>query len=174
MNKTIFLLAIALAACNKPGANTTAASQVEQVGLKSYFQKEASRLQKANPVVKKTVVANGKVEKKELKIRSWTRELTAFIDADIDKKAWAGEFKKKVVDSMETYVSDNEKIPVKKVVVYKSKKQISGIVIVVRNENYLYTSTDTLSYYPGKKYEVKKMQQIKLMNKKQYQITGLF
>jgi hypothetical protein len=167
-----FLVLFAFVACNNPAFKPATAGS-EYFGLKSYFQKEAVRLQRINPIVNKTVVANGKTETKQLKLRSWTKELSSFIDADINKRAWAGEFDKKVSDSTETYLSHNEKVPVKRVTIYRTNKRVSGILIIIKNENYLYTSTDTLSYFPDKRYEVRKTQQIKLMNKKQYRITGV-
>jgi hypothetical protein len=173
MNKYAVFLLFALSACNNPELKPASGKQ-DYFALNAYFQKEALRLQRTSPVVDKTVLANGKTERKHLKIRSWTKELSSFIEADINKKAWAGEFKKTVNDSTETYLSSNEKVPVKKVAIFRRDKQIAGIVIIIKNKNYLYTSTDTLSYYPDKWYEVKKTQQIKLMSKKQYRINGVF
>jgi hypothetical protein len=91
-----------------------------------------------------------------------------------NKRAWSGEFRKEETDSLEKYQSNNEKVPVKSILIYKKDRRILGLVIVVKNQNYLYTSTDTLSYFPGKQYQVRKTQQIKLMNKKEYRITGIF
>ncbi|MDB5019905.1 MAG: hypothetical protein JWQ28_1032 [Pedobacter sp.] len=173
MKKALYLFLFALLACNNP-ENRPPVNKPEYFGLRSYFQNEASRLQRLNPTVNKTVVANGKTETKDLKLRSWTKELSSFVDADINKRAWAGEFDKRLNDSTETYVSRDEKVPVKKVLIYRKNKEISGIVIIIKNHNYLYTSTDTLSYYPGKQYDVRKSQQIKLMSRKRYRITGIF
>lgn len=172
MKRYAFLILLSLVACNNPEYKAT--GKGEYFAVKTYFQQEAARLQRLNPEIKKTVVVNGKAETKKLKIKAWTKEFASFIDADINKRAWTGEFKKEETDSVEKYQSDNEKVPVKSLTIYKKDRQISGVVIVVKNENYLYTSTDTLSYFPGKNYEVKKSQQIKLMNKKEYRITGIF
>lgn len=173
MRNTAFLILLALVACNNPEYKRSD-REPKYFGLQPYFEKEVLRLRKTNPVVTKTVVSNGKPETKRMRIRSWEKELSSFIDADINKRAWAGEFEKHVDDSTEIYFSHNEKVPVKMVKIFRSNKQISGIVITIRNHNYLYTSTDTLSYYPRKHYEVRKTQQIKLMNKKEYRITGIF
>jgi len=173
MKRSAFFFLLALAACNSPEYKA-APGQPEYFNLKAYFQQQAAELQQRNPAVKKTVLANGRAETKELKVASWTKELGSFIDADINKRAWAGEFQKTSTDSTETYTSHNEKVPVKQVRIYKSDKQISGVQIFIRNNNYLYTSTDTLSYYPGKRYEVRKTQHIKLMQQKEYRITGVF
>jgi hypothetical protein len=172
MKRYAYLLFLSLAACNSP--EYKAKGKVEYFGVKAYFQKEAARLQHLDPMVKKTVVVNGKSETKDLKIASWTKEFASFIDADINKRAWSGEFRKEETDSLEKYQSNNEKVPVKSILIYKKDRRILGLVIVIKNQNYLYTSTDTLSYFPGKQYQVRKTQQIKLMNKKEYRITGIF
>lgn len=173
MKKYAFLALLALSACSDPQYRREDVKP-EYFNLKSYFQKEASRLQATNPTVNKTVVANGKAETKHMKIRSWEKELSSFIDADINKRAWAGEFAKQLKDSSEIYASNNDKVPVKRLTIFRSNKQISGVEVIIENHNYLYTSTDTLSYYPNKCYEVRKTQQIKLMSKKQYRITGMY
>jgi hypothetical protein len=173
MKKYAYLLLLSLIACNNPEEHV-AAGKSGYFAVKTYFQQEAARLQRLDPVIEKTVVVNGKAETKKLKITSWTKEFASFIDADINKRAWNGEFKKDNTDSVEDYQSNNEKVPVKSVTIYKKDQQISGVVIVVKNQNYLYTSTDTLSYFPGRRYQVRKSQQIKLMNTKEYWITGIF
>lgn len=173
IKKSAFICLLAFTACNSPEYKA-APGQPAYFNLKAYFQQQAAALQKRNPAVKKTVLANGSAETKQLKITSWSKELSSFIDADMNKRAWAGEFQKAITDSTETYTSESDKVPVKQVRIYRSNNQISGVQIFIRNNNYLYTSTDTLSYYPGKRYEVRKTQHIKLMDKKEYRITGVF
>lgn len=173
MKKCAGFLLILLAACNTPDDKVTA-TKPEYFALQPYFEQEASRLQKSSPLVHKTVVVNGTPESRNLKIASWTKELASFIEADINKNAWRGEFKKTVQPGAEIYTSVNEKVPVKRLVVYRKAKQISGVEILIENNNFLYTSRDTLSYFPDKRYEVKKAQQIKFMKEKKYRITGSF
>lgn len=172
MKKVALLVLTMASACSNP--EKAAVTETNYFRLKSYFLKEAERLQHLNPEIQKTVAVNGKSEAKKLKIASWEKEFSSFIDADINKPAWNGEFQKQVNDSTETYTSNNEKVPVKSVTILRKADKITGIVILVTNRNYLYTSTDTLSYYPGKRYGVNKTQQIKLLDEKKYQINGVF
>ncbi len=172
MRKYALLFLTVVFACNNP--EKAVVPENSYFPLKSYFLKEAERLQSLNPEIQKTVAVNGNPETKRLKIASWEKELSSFIDADINKRAWSGEFQKQVSDSSEIYLSDNEKVPVKSVTIQKKNDKITGIVILVTNKNYLYTSSDTLYYYRGKEYGVKKRQQIKLLDEKTYQINGVF
>lgn len=142
--------------------------------LKGYFAKEAVRLNKNNPGVTKTVVVNGASETKQIMLADWQKELAAFSDVDINRSAWAGLFSVKKDNDHELYTSDDEKVPVKEVLLFKKNKKLYGIRVLVKNTNILYSSSDTLSYYPDSIYEVKKKQHIKLLAEKNYSITGKF
>lgn len=142
--------------------------------LDSYFKAEAQRLSKANLQINKTVKVNGQSEAKNIKITNWEKEFESFISANINKASWKGSFKAQKDSNKTTYVTQNEKIPVKKVEIVYRKNKIYGIKIFISNTNRLYTSKDSLTYYPDSLYQIKKLQQIKLMDSKTYQITGKF
>ena len=144
--------------------------------LKGYFEKEVSRLAKANPVVEKTVSVNESAETKKLRIADWKKELEIFTDADINKAAWKGMFKVSQQSGYQLYTSDDEKIPVKELRLFYTEagKELRGLQIVIHNTNMLYTSSDTLAYYPDSLYQVKKSQDILLLSKKNYQIKAKF
>lgn len=142
--------------------------------LDGYFKKEATRLTKTNPTVFKTVVVNGKTEEKNLKLQNWKQEFSSFIDADINKASWRGSFTVSKTDSLITYISENKKIPISKVEVRFLHQSIASVKIFINNKNYLYTSSDSLIYYPDSLYRIKKTQNIKLIDAKNYQVTGKF
>lgn len=142
--------------------------------IKEYFAKEAVRLEKKNPLVHKTVMVNDTSEGKAIKIENWEKELSIFSDADINRSSWKGQFQKKETKDGEVYTSDNEKVPVKEVTIYKRKNLVYGLQILIKNTNSLYTSADTLTYYPDSIYEIRKTQHIRLLSEKNYRITGKF
>ncbi len=142
--------------------------------LATYFNKEAARLSQRKTPITKTVKINGQTETKQLNISNWEKEFDSFISADINKVSWQGAFKTEKSAQTTSYISNSDKIPVKKVEVTYSQTKVRGIRIFVTHTNDLYTSTDTLSYYPDSLYEIKKIQHIKLMNEKKYQIIGKF
>ena len=146
--------------------------------LRGYLEKEAARLSAASPVVSKTVSVNDSSETKHIKISDWSKELEIFRDADINKAAWKGMFKiTKHQDTVE-YMSNNENIPVKKLKLYYQKNSnktiLQGFQVIINNTNMLYNSTDTLLYYPDSLYQAKKSQDILLLSKKNYEVTGKF
>lgn len=142
--------------------------------ISDYFNNEAARLSKTNPMITKTVFVNDKTEEKKLRITNWEQELSSFIDADINKASWKGSFQLKKSDTSETYLSQSEKIPVKKVVILLRGKNVEGIKIFLENKNVLYSSTDSLVYLPNDYFEINKTQKIKLMDTKRYIIKGKF
>lgn len=142
--------------------------------ITGYFETEVARLSKANPSISKTVAVNGGLEEKQLRIADWKKELSSFSNADINRASWKGAFTLSRQQNTQTYTSDQEKIPVKKVQVSFEKERLKSLLIVIRNSNSLYRSEDTLTYYPDSLYRVQKTQKIKLLNEKNYVITGTF
>jgi len=175
MRNTIFLLLIVLffGSCNPAGPKKQLSS-LPYFNLKNYFAKEVKRLKLQNPEVNKTVMVNHTEEHKKLKIADWQKELSVFSDADINKSAWQGLFSLRKEKNSNTYLSNNEKVPVKSLSISYKNGKIYGIEILISNTNSLYTSNDTLSYFPDSLYDVKKMQHIKLLKEKRYRITGKF
>ena len=142
--------------------------------LKGYFEKEANRLQKKTPLVSKQVFTKGEAEQKAVKITNWKNELAVFEAADINKASWRGEFAIKQLDNGVAYTTANEKIPVKKLEIFKAGNQITSIKIYKSSENRLYTAVDTLIYYPDSLYMVQSSQKIKLLAPKVYRVAGIF
>lgn len=160
-------------ACQKP-ATQKAAGQNLYFDMKGYFTAEASRLQQLNPELEKTVILNGSAETKRLHIADWPKELSIFTDADINKPSWKGEFTRTEENGMEVYRTVNPKIPVKRVELKRDSSAIQEIRILLSTGNYLYDSADTLTYKREIGYEIKKSQQIRLLEQKSYQIKGVF
>lgn len=171
MRKYALLFAGFLLSCGTPEQEQRS-TKLEYFDLKGYFGKEAASLSRRANTVDKTVIVNDSAERKQVKITNWDKELSAFVDADINKAAWKGAFNTSTNKAGLLYTSTNEKVPVKRLQIFKNSEAITGIVIVLENSNYLYRSSDTLRYYPDSLYEIKKSQQIKLMSPKRYQITG--
>lgn len=174
MKKHLFLLSSLafLAACNPSASNHHA--EDKYFDIQNYFQQEALRLNKARPLIEKTVVVNRSEEKKKVNIADWNKEFSVFSDADINKSAWKGAFKVTKTKIEELYENTEEKIPVKQVLIYRTGDKITGIKILQNTSNYLYNSIDTLVYYPDSLYRISKTQHIKLLNAKTYKITGKF
>lgn len=170
----ILLSGLLLLASGCQQSDTKQKQALAYFDLKDYFEKEAARLTAKNPQLNKTVMINGSSEHKSMKISDWKRELSSFTDANINRASWKGAFQVTHTAESERYTTEQEKIPVKQVQIFKRKDQVYGLQIIISNSNSLYTSTDTLTYYPDSLYEVRKTQNIRLMAGKNYRITGTF
>jgi len=175
MRDIVFLLLIVLlfGACDS-AAPKKQTSALQYFDLKGYMEKEAKRLKQLNPEIGKTVMVNNAEEYKKIRITDWQKELSAFSDADINKSAWEGLFTLHKAKDSETYLSDNDKVPVKSLTLQYKNGRIYKIEVLNSNSNTLYTSNDTLSYFPDSLYEIRKTQHIRLLNGKNYRITGRF
>ncbi|MBO9675043.1 MAG: hypothetical protein J7577_16465 [Sphingobacteriaceae bacterium] len=168
---SVLVFALAFFSCNQQ-KETEANTDLLYFDIKGYFGKEISRLQKLNPIVNKTVSVNGVAENNTTKIASWAKELAIFVNADINKASWKGNFKLKELNGIAIYTSDNKKIPIKKISVTRSGLKTQKIEIITDNKNILYRSQDTLIYFPDSLYSIRKHQKIRLLKEKQYSITG--
>ncbi|RDC55400.1 hypothetical protein DU508_17670 [Pedobacter chinensis] len=169
----IMLFALALFSCNQKN-ESEANTDLLYFDLKGFFEQEIVRLEKLNPTVNKAVSVNETPENKNVKITDWKKELAIFVNADINKASWRGSFKINKENNADIYVSNNKKIPVKKVHIEKQGLKVSKIEILIANTNILFQSHDTLSYYPDSLYEIKKQQKIKLLSEKKYKVIGKF
>lgn len=172
MKKILGVFVLFLFSCAQQDSKKTDAPTY--FNLTAYFEGEASRLQKTDPTIVKHVVAVGKAEQISTKITDWKTELSTFSTADINKASWKGEFTETVTKGSTNYTTNNPKIPIKRIEIIKTNNQIKAIKIFKTTENYLYTSTDTLLYYPDSLYFIQNLQDITLLGKKKYQVTGKF
>ena len=173
-NLPIFILLFLFGCDSQPEQKQE--NELTYFDLKGYFEKEASRLSKTNPMLSKTVGVNESSETRKIRISDWEKELEIFKDADINKAAWKGMFTEIKQPGRQIYTSNDEKIPVKQLQLYYSEKgdKIKGLQIIIHTDNMLYSSCDTLSYYPDSLYQVNKSQDILLLSKKNYQVSAAF
>jgi hypothetical protein len=167
-----FMLLALTVSCNLKETEVTHAKTYFDV--KGYFEKEADRLAKKHQQVEKSVAINNEKETKKIVIRDWKREFSAFINADINKDSWRGAFQLSSTADAKTYVTTDVKIPVKKLTIIEENGNLKSIQIFIQGESNLYTSQDTLSYFPDSLYVIKKAQKIRLLERKKYEIIGRF
>jgi hypothetical protein len=146
----------------------------EYFDVKKYFETEIARLSNSKPSIQKTVGVNGELETKSIIISDWAHELSAFRDAEINRVSWKGLFTVSKDDRIQTYRSQNDKVPVKELKVTLRSGKVHEILIVIQNKNILYNSSDTLTYVANAMYRVKKQQNIRFLSHKNYLIEGKF
>lgn len=129
--------------------------------LNSYFKSEAIRLNKKNVFVNKSVEQNGNTENRDKISINWENELSLFRASDINRPAWRNAYKI-LTDSLKTtYLAEDSKLRTKEIQIEKDLKgEIKRIFIKNVSENYLYKSTELLSYFPDSLYIIEKHQDV--------------
>jgi hypothetical protein len=173
MNKWLLLLIIpSFLACRK--SKVSEPSKKSYFDLKTYFEKEAVRLSKLNPSLKKRVSINEDEQSQTLKITNWPTELEIFKEADINKSSWKGEFTISKQNNQWQYQTKNPKIPVKLIEIIETEGQVKSIKIIKSTHNIFYQTTDSLLYYPDSLYQIVKHQDIRLLKPKRYEVIAKF
>jgi hypothetical protein len=172
-NLTLVFLALSLAACQQKEISK---KQLEYVDLEGFFSAEAKRLNSQKPTLLKTVGINQKSEQKLLKKNiDWTKELSVFKEADINKPAFKGMYQMSKLPNKTVYTALNKKYLIQRIEVdWNLAKKPSGIRIFQLTKNIIYRAADTLSYYPDSIYSIHKKQEVRVLGTTVYTIKGKF
>lgn len=141
--------------------------------LKGFFEQESLRLNRINTPVFKTISRNGDRESKKVRV-NWTIELALFTESDINKPAWRNSYKKISGPGKTEYIALENKLRTRKIEITRSAKQITAICIINHTSNFLYSSTESLAYYPDSAYSIEKQQAVKILGTNQFTVTGKF
>lgn len=166
----IFFLLI-LSACNQPKERELKT----YIDLKGYFDTEARRLTKSNPLVKKTVARNDATETRSLNDINWKTELSLFAESDINKPAWKDSYKVSSHGDKTTYLATDADLKTREIKITKDGSgKIKKVFIRNQTDNMLYSSTEQLIYIPDSLYEISKQQHVAVIGDNRYFINGIF
>lgn len=174
------LLICLLCACSKDPAEVYYEDQRFYYDLPSFITKQANNLQSKSQWVRKQVTKDGHSHIIERGDIEWMEELDLFIESDINRPAWRGEFKVDTIrlerEYVITYKTDNKQIPVKNVVVTidKETKQCLKVTVDRRTENFLYQSDQSLYFTTGEGYMMKGKLSVSYLFDSEYSIDSEF
>lgn len=141
--------------------------------MQGYFRSEATRLKSAGARLEKTAEAAGRTERRPVQEPDWEEELALFIGSDINKPSWRDSY---TVDSGATYLLYKAKDPglrIRSIRINRDERSaITGILIRREVGNYLYSSSETLRYYPDSLYEISRRQEVKLLGASDFRVSG--
>ncbi len=108
----------------------------------------------------------------------WKSELQPFLQADINRLAWVEKF---VVDTIKidstyavSYNNMDPSIPVKLLEVsFNENQEVVEIKVKTARKNLLYTSKQTLSLAPNKKYDVEGWQKALFLRRTDFEVHGI-
>ncbi|MEC3880414.1 hypothetical protein [Parapedobacter sp. 10938] len=167
------MLLLASSCDSKIGDGSTALQETYYFSLADYFHQEATRLQQHNPEIIKTVAKDGTEEQKAVRVADWKKEFTLFIDADINKPAWQNSYRVSRDGLTVTYTSIDSTLRTKEIRVEKSNAgTVTQIHVTNQVRNMLYTTKEQLDYYVDSLYRITKQQQVRVIGKSHYTVTG--
>jgi hypothetical protein len=169
---TAVLTGIILTGC-KPDVKETGAA-LKYFDLQGYFNGEATRLNKLNRAVLKTVSHNGVVESKKVHIGNWTRELDLFIGSDINRPAWKDSYDVSNSDNILLYRAKDPDLTTREIMIKKENQHVKWIVIFNGTKNKLYQTIGKLTYYPDSLYAISKFQRVRFLGDNTYKVQGVF
>lgn len=148
--------------------------------LGEYFRDEIHDLENRKPEVVKVVLLNGERQEMTLAIQDWEKELSAFIQADIDKPAFVGRY---LVDTTREQGSTIIRFEAKgkdlktrllQVTYDSASIHPTKVEASMATKNILYKSTQDLVYEPDAGYTITGMQSVKFLKEDHFKIKANF
>ncbi|MBI1287293.1 MAG: hypothetical protein GC178_06905 [Flavobacteriales bacterium] len=177
-----FVIAIVLlmCSCSKDPVEQYYENERFYYDLPLFINKQIDNLKKKGQWVRKHVTKDGHSHIIERGDIDWNEELDAFLESDINRPAWRGEFKTDTIILERAYVitykTENDQIPVKNVVVTidKDSKQCLSVTVDRRTKNFLYSSDQSLYYTTGEGYMMKGKLSVNYLFDSEYSIESEF
>ncbi|HEY2580384.1 MAG TPA: hypothetical protein VGI43_01175 [Mucilaginibacter sp.] len=162
------LLLVFLSAC-KP--------EIKETGyfdLKGYFKSDIARLNRLGKPILKTITYNTTTEQKKVYIKNWDLELDSFIGSDINRPAWKNSYYITADSNFLIYKAKYDELKMRKMVIKKENGKVKWILIYNRTpKNFIYQTTEKLSYFPDSLYLIEQTQKVRLMRANYYKVQGV-
>ncbi len=167
---TGFILLLGIAACKRDSG--ASADTMKFFDIKGFFRADSLRLTKLNPLVDKTVTHNKVAETQKVHVANWGNELSLFTASDINKPAWKGSYSITTENDLLIYRAKDSLLKTQEVIIKKDGDRVKWILIYNHTKNILYETAEKLSYFPDSLYLIQKSQQVRLLGKDTYRISG--
>ena len=169
---TGFILLLGVVACKRDGGAST--DTMKFFDIKGFFRADSLRLTKLNQLVNKTVVHNNVSETQKVHIANWGNELSLFTTSDINKPAWKSSYGITTENDLLIYRAKDPLLKTQVIIIKKGGDRVKWILIFNHTKNILYETVEKLSYFPDSLYLIQKSQQVRLLGKDTYRISGSF
>jgi len=142
--------------------------------IKGYFHADSARLSKLNPSITKTVAHNNDSETKKVQVPNWVTELSLFSESDINKPAWRDSYAVQTSENTIIYLAKDSSLRTRRIIINKTGDRVKWILIINYTKNFLYESSEKLSYFPDSLYLIQKKQSVRILGTDRYTISGAF
>ena len=167
----IFGAAFISAGCNSPNEEGLEEHNTF-FDIPTFFEQEIITLKKNNPLVLKTVYTDDFSEQKKVHLSDWAIELSPFTNVDLNTPAYQGFIHKDSLAGKVEYTFTNDKLDLKKITILYQEKEPIAFEIEKITKNFLYETTEKLTYKKDIMYDIQKNQKVILMDENKYRITG--
>lgn len=170
----LFVGTAILLSCGSDPSDTVTAKENDYFDTKAFFEKELEKLNTEEPIVTKRVTKDEEEESQTVTIKDWKTELTSFLEVDLKKPVYNGEFTIEKEGSTEIYRSQNPELDIQEVILLQKDGEIQEIQIRKQIGNLLYKTRENLVYKKDAYYRIEKEQNIRVMGTNHYTIEGNF
>lgn len=151
----VFLILVLFSfGCEAPEVTTIESTPLYD--LKAFMLQEQARLEKGEVILDKTIILNGKTERKEITNPNYEVEFSEFFSSDINRPAWRDKYQSDLTSKNTfTYHTNDGKLEVKQLRVEDIGEEMDKINILKRTSNFLNESEKELEYDPREGYSIK-------------------
>ncbi|HMO39291.1 MAG TPA: hypothetical protein PKC76_09035 [Saprospiraceae bacterium] len=175
----IVLLGSWTSGCSSSDPTTQNTAAPAFFDLKQYFQAEIKRLEAAKLTIVKKVAVNDQTEEKTNLSPDFSKELDAFIQADINRKDWLDRYQ---IDSTRQngqltalrYQALDDRLRTRQLDIAFEKGEVQSIRILRSNSSMVVRSDQELIYQPSQGYRISSRQGTPLSNDKRLELEVRF
>ena len=177
----MLLVCVSIFACTQSEVASTNAASHHFFDLKGYFMAEARRLNDEGiHQVTKIVVADGKIESRDIGNIEYERELSFFAASDINRPAWSDKY---LVDTLFdelkqvvqlNYKCIDDKLKIRNIVVGYKGAEVNKIVVQNNTSNSIATSSQKLVYEPTIGYSIESHQKVAMGDSQLFKVSVNF
>lgn len=165
-----YLLCILLfIACNEREPKISSTNKT-YFDLTKVIQNDINRNITNNCTEEKTVYIQNHKETKKIDTVDWQKELQPLLECDINRTAWKGQFFIDTIpndlmkDTTLQYRALNEKVSVRLLSVIYANNQIKKIIIIKKISSFLFSTVQSIDYYPSLGFAIRGEQKALMMN----------
>lgn len=151
---------------------------IKYFDIKSYFEKEAARMQHQNLSITKKIEKNNITENNVFYSVDWKNELKSFTECDINRPAWLQSYRIDSAISNEKaiikYSAKDSSLNISLIQIIFSEITPVSIHIIRKNNNRFFTNESYLSFIAGKGYSIDIHQKISFTKSMLIKIEATF
>ena len=172
----LFLMILFTVSC----ANDNVALPHNYFSLTTYFKKQMKKLQEEKMKLNKVISRNNETQTKTFIDVDWEKELTPFLECDINKPAWIQSYQTDTLISSLglikiNYTAREDHLPVRSIVLsFNATNELMDITIYKKRHNFYYQSDIVYTYNAKKGFIISGQQHVRLLDQTVYHIEGNF